>query len=308
MWDKDLGNKCFFCGKAIKGYGNNAFPFAPENAERCCSECNNSFVAMARVLSIHPEDKRSLDRIKQVMYDVVIAPKYQNGTRMYTVGIVGRAYKNKDDQSIIQTHEAVRRFLADKKNIVCITILPTEDQDYVDMEQGSDNVDTTKLDFILKKCDAFIVPGGSYGYKFDEYVIRHAINEDKPLLAICLGFQIMCSMFAKNRTKFDMTKPLGNDSHMGKATEYKHIVNLQLDTKLRKIINQSIVKVNSCHHDIVNFEMSSLIVNAISEDGVIEGVEYPESKFIFGVQWHPEYIKDSTTQALMNSFIESIIR
>ena len=37
---------------------------------------------------------------------------------MYIVGIVGRAYYNKDNQKIIQTHEAIRKFLSQEENII----------------------------------------------------------------------------------------------------------------------------------------------------------------------------------------------
>ena len=119
---------------------------------------------------------------------------------MYIVGIVGRAYYNKDNQKIIQTHEAIRKFLSQEENIICITILPTEDENYIDIIPGDDKISEKKLDYILNLCDAFIVPGGTNAYNLDEYVINYAIKNDKPLLAICLGFQVLCSMFSKGRT------------------------------------------------------------------------------------------------------------
>ena len=72
---------------------------------------------------------------------------------------------------------------------------------------GTDDItdlDKKKLDYVLDICDAFIIPGGTFYYKFDEYVIEYARKSNKPLLAICLGFQAMCSMYALNRTKIDM--------------------------------------------------------------------------------------------------------
>ena len=225
---------------------------------------------------------------------------------MYLVGIVGRAYKNKDNQNIIQTHEATRKFLANKKDVVCITLLPTENKDYIDSEPGKDQIDTNKLDYILNKCDAFIVPGGTYGYNFDEYVIKHAINNDKPLLAICLVFQILCSLFAKDRTRFDMTTTINSDYHVGPPSEYKHKVKIKDQTKLKSIIGKDEIQVNSIHHDVVNFEMNTLIVNALSDDGIIEGVEYPNKKFIIGMQWHPEHLHDENTNKIIDSFIKSI--
>ena len=225
---------------------------------------------------------------------------------MYLVGIVGRAYQNKDNQNIIQTHEATRKFLSTKKNIVCITILPTENIDYINLDPGEDKLNRKKLDYILNKCDAFIIPGGTYGYNFDEYIIKHAIKYDKPLLAICLGFQILCSMFAKNRTKFDMTSRLTTKNHIDKPTIYKHKVAIKDNTKLKEIINKKEISVNSVHNDIVDFEINKLIINAISEDGIIEGVEYPNKKFIIGLQWHPEHLHDINTTKIINSFINSI--
>ena len=66
---------------------------------------------------------------------------------MYIVGIVGRAYYNKDNQKIIQTHEAIRKFLSQEENIICITILPTEDENYIDIIPGEDKISEKKLDY-----------------------------------------------------------------------------------------------------------------------------------------------------------------
>lgn len=225
---------------------------------------------------------------------------------MYIVGIAGRAYQNKDNQNIIQTHEATRKFLANKEDIVCITLLPTENKDYINIEPGEDTLNTKKLDYILDKCDAFIIPGGTYGYNFDEYIIKHAIEHDKPLLAICLGFQILCCMYAKERTKFDLTTRLNTEDHIEKPSKYKHKVTIKNNTKLKEIIQKDKIPVNSVHHDIVNFDMNTLLINAISEDGIIEGVEYPNKKFIIGLQWHPEYLEDENTNKIINAYIKAI--
>ena len=223
---------------------------------------------------------------------------------MHIIGIVGRAYKNKDNQDIIQTHDAVRRMLNMYDDVVCITLLPTEDINYLDNIDGVDKVNN-KIDYVLDKCDGFIVPGGTYAYNFDEYVINYAIEHDKPLLAICLGFQVLCSMFAKSRTKFDMTTHSTDDRHYGKGEEYKHNVLINDNTLLKDVLGESEIKVNSVHHDLVDFEMNELVINAKSNE-IIEGVEYPNKKFIVGVQWHPEYLNDENTKKLMNKFLKML--
>lgn len=223
---------------------------------------------------------------------------------MKLIGIVGRVYKNKDDQDIIQTNEVLRRFLMQYDDIVCITLLPTEVLDYSSIIPGNDKINDNKLDYILDKCDGFIVPGGTNYFNFDEYIIDYAIKNNKPLIAICLGFQAMCSMHAKNRNNFEMNTTANLENHIGNSKEYKHSVVINDNTLLKSIINKPEIMVNSIHHDIVDFEMNNLIINAISNDNIIEGVEYPNKKFIIGLQWHPEYLNDENSKKIFNKFID----
>ena len=48
------------------------------------------------------------------------------------------------------------------------------------------------------------------------------------------------------------------------------------------------VTVNSYHHQVVNRVARGLDVTALSEDGLIEGLESATHPFLLGVQWHPE--------------------
>ena len=224
---------------------------------------------------------------------------------MHVIGIVGRAYYNRDDQNIFQTRDELRRYLNNRDDVVLLTLLPNEKQRLTSLEPGEDKVDP-KIDYLLDMCDAFVVPGGTFAYHFDEYVINYAIRNDKPLLGICLGFQVMCSMFANERNKFDMSIRKDLEKHLGPPTEYQHEVSIKKNTKLYNILLEDRIPVNSVHHDIIDFDMNTLEVNAISEDGIIEGVEHPDKNFIIGVQWHPEYIYDDSSKKILNSFIDSI--
>ena len=228
------------------------------------------------------------------------------GEKMYIIGIVGRSYFNKDNQEIFQIHESIRRVLTKYDDILPICLLPTEDYSYHNHIIGKDIVNKDKLDFILDKCDGFIVPGGTYFHNFDEYIINYAIKKDKPLLGICLGYQLMCSMFATNRNKFDMTERIKDNSHYGNSKKYLHEVNIIENTRLSKIVNKSCIPVNSVHKDAVMFDMNKLVINAVSDNGVIEGVEYPKRKFIMGLEWHPECLFDEYSKLIFDSFIKSI--
>lgn len=228
---------------------------------------------------------------------------------MKIIGVVGRVYYNRDEQEIIQVNDAIRRVLAKYLDVVSILVLPTNDSNYSSLKMGDDKLeelDKKKLDYILDKCDGFIVPGGTYWYQFDEYVMEHAIKKNKPLLGICAGFQAMCSMFAKDRDKFDMTNRFNNDKHYGEGNKYIHDVNVMNGTILMNILKVDKFRVNSLHHDYVDFAMNDLIVSAYSDDGVIEAVEFDNHVFFVGVQWHPEYLMDDYSRKIFDRFIDSV--
>lgn len=224
---------------------------------------------------------------------------------MILIGVVTRMYKNLDNQDISQVHEQIRRVLTRYDDVCLISILPTEDDNYNEFNQGKDKVNYSKLDYILDKCDGFILPGGSYYYNFDKYIISYAVKNDKPLLGICLGFQCIASYFALNRDKFVMQRRVNLDNHYKNPLEYAHMVNISKDSLLYKIIKKDTINVNSVHHDIVDFKLNDrVIINAISSDNVVEGIEVKDNKFIVGLEWHPEYIWDDNSSKIFNYFVK----
>ena len=226
---------------------------------------------------------------------------------MKTIGIIGRAYRSYNKQEIFQVNDFVRRALAPYKNVVPILILPTGDHIYCDLKKNGDTftqTDKARLNHILNQCDGFIAPGGSSWFNSDAYIIQHAIKEDKPLLAICAGFQCLCSLYAiKPKPKLTF---ISGDTHHNNSREYSHTNYITPGTKLHQIIRQNEILVNSVHHYCVKFKMHDLIINAQSIDGLTEGVELPGKKFIVGVQWHPEYFTDEPSTHLFDEFIRNL--
>ena len=76
----------------------------------------------------------------------------------------------------------------------------------------------------------------------------------------------------------------GGEELVGKWS--KHEVSIVPESKLSRIIGLS-SNVNSAHHQGVS-DPGGLEVNAISGDGLIEGLEDPHREFVMSVQWHPE--------------------
>lgn len=64
-----------------------------------------------------------------------------------------------------------------------------------------------------------------------------------------------------------------------------------------EILGEEKIGVNSFHHQAVREIPGNAKEAAVSEDGLIEALEFGgEESFFVGVQWHPEMMYDSTQQ------------
>ena len=69
-----------------------------------------------------------------------------------------------------------------------------------------------------------------------------------------------------------------------------HTVRLAPGSRLRAILGADEIEVNSRHHQAVLPQTLAPALEAVafSPDGLVEGVESPERRWVIGVQWHPE--------------------
>ncbi len=216
------------------------------------------------------------------------------------------------DQAEIVCVEGTRKALV-QAGAICFLIISTQGIDYktLDPKEVAPYTEGEKKDLyrILEMCDAIVMPGGTMWYEMDELIARYCIDYDKPLLGICLGMQLLAKMCLP--TSDTITDPtIANDTdinHFQPDIDAVHTVNIKNDSKLFEIIKEPSIMVNSRHHYHVP-EIPEKYVSARSDDGIIEGIEIPDKKFIVGVQWHPEllYDKDIHAQKIIDALLNSI--
>lgn len=137
--------------------------------------------------------------------------------------------------------------------------------------------------------------------------------EDKPVLGICRGIQLINvlqggTLYQDLPQQFSGTKEI--EHHMiAPYDRTVHEVSITEGTPLYTLLEQKTLPVNSYHHQGVRTLGEGLEVMAVSEDGLVEGIYVPDKKFIWGIQWHPEFIyqKDDTARKIFRAFVEACV-
>jgi len=151
----------------------------------------------------------------------------------------------------------------------------------------------------------------------DEVEIRlcaWAMKNDKPVLGICRGIQVM--NVAMGGTLYqDIATQLKSEvtiNHRQTAPGWYpiHEVRFELGSRISSIMGQQHVRVNSFHHQAVREVAPPFCIAGRSDDGVIEVIESREHTFVVGVQWHPErmYRHHQNMLSLFKAFVEACSR
>ena len=151
---------------------------------------------------------------------------------------------------------------------------------------------------ILDMCDGVIFQGGTYVYPYHFEILNYCINNNIPVLGICMGMQIM-GLYANNQSEDNLIKI---DNHYGK----EHFINNKKDRVLYKLYGGKMI-VNSRHNYMLEYIDKPFKIGAVSDDNVIESIEWIDDEhFVLGVQFHPEDMKNM--DKLYNYFIKDCLK
>ncbi len=143
--------------------------------------------------------------------------------------------------------------------------------------------------------------------EFELEMTASALKEDLPVLGICGGAQAINvalggSLYQDIETQLPAA---GEHQQSAKKSTGGHPVRVKDNTQLYAIVGQQTLEVNTTHHQAVKKLGRGLAVNAIADDGVIEGIESTEHRFVLGVQWHPEVLapRRSAQRRIFSCFV-----
>ncbi|WP_291648242.1 gamma-glutamyl-gamma-aminobutyrate hydrolase family protein [Clostridium sp.] len=147
--------------------------------------------------------------------------------------------------------------------------------------------------------------------KMEKALLSEILNIDKPILAICRGFQLLNSYLGGSLYQdIEIDKNNNKESIHRQEKPYNkpsHKVKIKKNSLLFDIMKKEEIMVNSMHHQAIKKISTKVSDAAISEDEIIESIYIKDRRFVLGVQWHPEHLyKDYDEQ--FNLFKEFINR
>ncbi|MCK5578797.1 MAG: gamma-glutamyl-gamma-aminobutyrate hydrolase family protein [Planctomycetes bacterium] len=139
---------------------------------------------------------------------------------------------------------------------------------------------------------------------FDLALVRYALKKKIPILGTCYGIQLL--NVAQGGSLIQHI-PLQLKNALPHQPNRSHLVYFSEASKLYQIVKQKAAQVNTAHHQAIKRVGRGLTINARSEDGLIEGVEWAKpDQFVQGIQWHPErMIKHPAQLAIFKALVKA---
>lgn len=136
-------------------------------------------------------------------------------------------------------------------------------------------------------------------------LLKAALEKDCAVLGICRGLQFLnVSLGGTLYQDIPVQCPSQVDHHQS-APYHLPIHSVAVSGPLAEAVGTEALMVNSCHHQAIRALAPGLEVMAQAPDGIVEAIRLPGKKFVWAVQWHPEFMQkaDQASKAIFRAFV-----
>ena len=145
--------------------------------------------------------------------------------------------------------------------------------------------------------------------RMEPELLKMVMKYQKPVLGICRGIQTINVVLGGSLYQDIPTQYETKICHRQKEAHEipTHELLLVEGTPLQLLTEKKILNVNSFHHQAVKQLAPGLKAMAYSRDGILEALYKPDYPFLWGVQWHPEYLfpQDPFHQIIFREFVKA---
>ena len=190
--------------------------------------------------------------------------------------------------------------------------------------------DKTDLKQVSALCDGFLFTGGQdvsprlYNEDpieglvctcekrdlLEAVILKMAMRADKPVLGICRGIQFINVMLGGSLYQDLPSQHPSEINHHGHAPYDQPVHNVKIirESPLYSCLEAEILPVNSYHHQGIKKIADGLDIMAVAPDGIVEAFCKPDQRFLWAVQWHPEfsYKTDINSRKIFSEFVRSM--
>jgi putative glutamine amidotransferase len=144
-------------------------------------------------------------------------------------------------------------------------------------------------------------------YEMD--LIREFLTQRKPILGVCRGMQVLNVALGGSLYQ-DIETQL---PHARKHRDWEvydsnfHHIEFSDDSRIAKAQGGAPkALVNTVHHQAVRRLGDNLVVEASSDDGIVEALRFTGPSYALGVQWHPEFMPYETllSEVIARDFLD----
>lgn len=203
--------------------------------------------------------------------------------------------------------------------------------------EDGDSLLSVAIDEMVERFDGFLFTGGPdvspalYGQddmggqiktcpRRDELevpLLKKAVAAGKPIFGICRGLQLINAVLGgtlyrdlpsehPSEIVHRQAKPYGRDTHtVFLQGPLRELLADLTGLPAGGVAAEAILPVNTLHHQAVRELAPGLLPMAVTPDGLIEAFYAPGARFLWAVQWHPEYLfrNDAASRRLFARFV-----